>query len=73
MLDGLSENTRFREVIKIRRMTIPEGATTEEIKSIQEAKKSVALESNREAMEFEAMDLRQKREYAKKRQKERGV
>lgn len=63
MLDGLSENTRFREVIKIRQMKIPEKATQEERDAILKAKESVALRSNREAMEFEAMDLRQKREW----------
>ncbi|MGX6993937.1 hypothetical protein CBF34_07040 [Vagococcus penaei] len=63
MLDGLAEDTRFREVLKIRQMEIPKKASQEEKEAMIKAKKSVALRSNREAMEFEAMDLKQKREW----------
>ena len=63
LLSGLSENTKFRNVLKIRMMDYPEKATQQEIEDIQKAKKAVALKSDRAAIEFEMLDLKQKREY----------
>lgn len=72
LLIGLTEKTKFKKVIEIRMMKIPDKATEEERKQIIAAKKAVALKSNREAIEFEAMDLLQKREWYRKQQERSG-
>lgn len=71
LLAGLSEKTKFKNVIKIRMMDYPEKATEKEKEEIRKAKIAVALKEDREAIEFEMMDLKQKREYMLRRQ-ERG-
>lgn len=72
LLAGLSENTKFKNVIKIRMMEYPEKATPDEIEEIRKAKLAVALKEDRANLEFEMMDLKQKREYMLKKQEERG-
>lgn len=62
LLSGLSEGTKFREVIKIRKMDIPEKATQDEKDEILEAKAAVALKSDRKQIEFDMLDNKQKRE-----------
>lgn len=68
LLAGLSEETKFKRVIKIRMMDYPKDATFEEKEEIRKAKMAVALKEDRAAIEFEMMDLREKREYMAKRQ-----
>lgn len=63
LLAGLSDNTKFKNVIKIRMMEYPEKATQEEIENIRQAKLAVALKEDRQALEFEMMDLKQKKEF----------
>lgn len=72
LLAGLSENTKFKNVIKIRMMEYPEKATPDEIEEIRKVKLAVALKEDRANLEFEMMDLKQKREYMLKKQEERG-
>ena len=72
LLAGLSENTKFKNVIKIRMMEYPEKATPDEIEEIRKAKLAIALKEDRANLEFEMMDLKQKREYMLKKQEERG-
>ncbi|MFS0991698.1 Gp15 family bacteriophage protein [Enterococcus casseliflavus] len=72
LLAGLSDNTKFKNVIKIRMMEYPEKATPDEIEEIRKAKLAVALKEDRANLEFEMMDLKQKREYMLKKQEERG-
>ncbi|WP_373193480.1 Gp15 family bacteriophage protein [Enterococcus sp. RIT-PI-f] len=72
LLAGLSENTKFKNVIKIRMMEYPEKATPDEIEEIRKAKLAVALKEDRANLEFEMMDLKQKREYMLKKKEERG-
>lgn len=62
LLSGLSEGTKFREVIKIRKMDVPEKATLEEKEEIYKAKEAVALKSDRKQIEFDMLDNKQKRE-----------
>lgn len=70
LLAGLSENTKFKSVIKIRMMEYPENATQDEIEEIRKAKLAVALKEDRSAIEFELMDLKEKREYMQKKRGE---
>lgn len=72
LLAGLSENTKFKNIIKIRMMEYPEKATPDEIEEIRKVKLAVALKEDRANLEFEMMDLKQKREYMLKKQEERG-
>lgn len=72
LIIGLSDNTKFKRVIEIRQMEIPEKATLEEKEKIQKAKQEVALKSNREMIEFEMMDLKQKREYMMRKEETNG-
>lgn len=72
LIIGLSDNTKFKRVIEIRQMEIPEKATPEEKEKIQKAKQEVALKSNREMIEFEMMDLKQKREYMMRKEETNG-
>lgn len=72
LIIGLSDNTKFKRVIEIRQMEIPEKATAEEKEKIQKAKQEVALKSNREMIEFEMMDLKQKREYMMRKEETNG-
>ena len=72
LIIGLSDNTKFKRVIEIRQMEIPEKATAEEKEKIQKAKREVALKSNREMIEFEMMDLKQKREYMMRKEETNG-
>lgn len=72
LLAGLSENTKFKNVIKIRMMDYPEKATPSEIEEIRKAKLAVALKEDRSNIEFEMMDLKQKREYMLNQQEKRG-
>jgi len=67
LLSGLSDDTKFRNVLKIRMMDYPEKATQQEIEEIRKAKRAVALKTDRAAIEFEMMDLKQKREYMEKK------
>lgn len=69
LLSGLSDDTKFRSVLRIRMMDYPEKATQQEIEEIKKAKRAVALKSDRAAIEFEMMDLKQKREYMENKQK----
>lgn len=71
LLGSLSEESKLRRVIAIRKMKIPDKASTEERNEILEAKKAVALRDNKTSVEFEAMDLLQKREWYEK-QKNKG-
>lgn len=68
LLAGLSEETKFKRVIKIRMMDYPKNATQEEKEEIHKAKMAVALKEDRAAIEFEMMDLKEKREYMAKQQ-----
>lgn len=70
LLIGLSDNTKFRRVIEIRQMEIPKDATTKEREDIQTAKRSVALKSDREQIEFEMMDLKEQREFMRRKGEE---
>lgn len=72
LLAGLSDHTKFKNVIKIRMMEYPEKATSDEIEELRKAKLAVALKEDRANLEFEMMDLKQKREYMLKKQEERG-
>ena len=49
-------------------MKIPEDASNERKQEIRKAKQAVALKKDRGEIEFEMMDLRQKREYMSKKQ-----
>ncbi|MBL1229951.1 hypothetical protein IW492_11975 [Enterococcus sp. BWB1-3] len=69
LLSGLSEQTKLRKVIDIRRMKIPEKCSMEERQQILEAKKAVALKTNHEAAVFEAMDLVERRRWYEEKQK----
>lgn len=63
LLSGLSEGTRFKKVIEIRTMEITSDMTYERKEEIRKAKAAVALKSDRSSIEFEMMDLKQKREF----------
>lgn len=63
LLSGLSEQTKFKKVIEIRAMEIPSDATYERKEEIRKAKAAVALKRYRKEIEFDMMDLKQKREY----------
>ncbi len=69
LLAGLSEDTKFKRVIQIRQMEIPKGATPSQTEEIRRAKKAVALKSDRAEIEFEMMDLKQKREFMEKQER----
>ncbi|MFM2692554.1 Gp15 family bacteriophage protein [Lactococcus lactis] len=70
LLAGLSETSKFRRVIEIRQMEIPENATEKERKEIKKAKSAVALKSDREKIEFEMMDLKEQREFMRRKEEE---
>lgn len=70
LLTGLSETSKFRRVIEIRQMEIPENATEKERKEIKKAKSAVALKSDRERIEFEMMDLKEQREFMRRKEEE---
>lgn len=70
LLAGLSETSKFRRVIEIRQMEIPENATEKERKEIKKAKSAVALKSDRERIEFEMMDLKEQREFMRRKEEE---
>ena len=70
LLTGLSETSKFRRVIEIRQMEIPENATEKERKEIKKAKSTVALKSDRERIEFEMMDLKEQREFMRRKEEE---
>ena len=70
LLTGLSETSKFRRVIEIRQMEIPENATEKERKEIKKAKSAVALKSDREKIEFEMMDLKEQREFMRRKEEE---
>lgn len=70
LLAGLSETSKFRRVIEIRQMEIPENATEKERKEIKKAKSAVALKSDRERIEFEMMDLKEQREFMRREEEE---
>jgi hypothetical protein len=70
LLTGLSETSKFRRVIEIRQMEIPENATEKERKEIKKAKSAVALKSDRERIEFELMDLKEQREFMRRKEEE---
>lgn len=69
LLSGLSEQTKFKKVIEIRSMEIPSDASYERKEEIRKAKAAVALKRYRKEIEFDMMDLKQKREYMEKRNK----
>lgn len=69
LLSGLSEQTKFKKVIEIRTMDIPHDASVERKEEIRKAKAAVALKRYRKEIEFDMMDLKQKREYMEKRNK----
>lgn len=70
LVGGLSDETHFKRVISIRKMDYPKNADQDQIDEIKKAKQAVALKKDRAAIEFEMMDLKQKREYMA--QRERG-
>ncbi|MCT0049178.1 bacteriophage Gp15 family protein [Lactococcus lactis] len=70
LLAGLSETSKFRRVIEIRQMEIPDNATEKERKEIKKAKTAVALKSDRERIEFEMMDLKEQREFMRRKEEE---
>lgn len=72
LLSSLSENTKFKKIIEIRAMPIPKDATYERKEEIRKAKLAVALKTTRSEIEFDMMDLKQKREYMEKKQREQG-
>lgn len=69
LLSGLSEGTRFKKVIEIRTMEITNDMPYERKEEIRKAKAAVALKSDRSSIEFEMMDLKQKREYMEQQNK----
>lgn len=66
LVGGLSDETHFKRVIRIRQMDYPKNADQDQIEEIRKAKQAVALKKDRAALEFEMMDLKQKREYMAK-------
>lgn len=64
LLSGLKEDTKFKEVIKIRQWTPSEDTSKEESKNMRELQRIYALKATQEQIEFDSMDLTQKREYA---------
>ena len=69
LLSGLSEGTRFKKVIEIRTMEITSDMPYERKEEIRKVKAAVALKSDRSSIEFEMMDLKQKREYMEQQNK----
>lgn len=66
LLGGLSEETRFKKIVEIRQWQPDENTSQEMKEEMRKLKRIYALESSQEEIEFEAMDLLEKREYAEK-------
>ncbi|MED1607751.1 Gp15 family bacteriophage protein [Cytobacillus kochii] len=72
LLVSLSDDTMFKKVIDIRQKEPDRHMSAEDKKKLMELKKMYALKKTQEDIEFDAMDLAQKREYILKRQAEEG-
>lgn len=72
LLVSLSDDTMFKKVIDIRQKEPDKHMAADDKKKLVELKKMYALEKTQEDIEFDAMDLAQKREYVLKRQAEEG-
>lgn len=72
LLMSLSDDTMFKKVISIRQRKETKDMSQEERQELREQKRIFALVKSREDTEFEAMDLIQKEEYARKKLLERG-
>ncbi|PED41968.1 Gp15 family bacteriophage protein [Bacillus cereus] len=72
LLMSLSDDTMFKKIISIRQRKETKDMSQEERQELREQKRIFALVKSREDAEFEAMDLIQKEEYARKTLQERG-
>lgn len=72
LLMSLSDDTMFKKVISIRQRKETKDMSKEERANLAEQKRIFALVKSREEAEFEAMDLIQQEEYARKLLQERG-
>jgi hypothetical protein len=68
LLTSLSDETMFKKVIDIRRRQIPtdKSMTQKEKTELRKQKQIFALKTNRKNAEFDAMDMDQKEEWARK-------
>lgn len=72
LLVSLSDETKFKKVIEIRQMKETDDMTSEQKTALKKAKKAYALKSSQQAIEFEEMDIKQKREWFAKQQRKSG-
>lgn len=72
LLGGLREDTKFKKVVEIRQWKPSKDSSADEIKAMKELQRIYALNKTQEELEFEAMDLVQKREYAMRKLAEEG-
>lgn len=72
LLVSLSDETKFKKVIEIRQTKETSDMDKEQKDALRKAKKAYALKSNQKEVEFEEMDLVQKREWFKEQQRKRG-
>ncbi|MBN6889898.1 Gp15 protein [Cytobacillus horneckiae] len=72
LLVSLSDDTMFKKVIDIRQKKPDKHMSQDDKNKLLELKQMYALGKTQEDIEFDAMDLAQKREYVLKRQAEEG-
>ncbi|MHC5319535.1 Gp15 family bacteriophage protein [Listeria kieliensis] len=74
LLVSLSDDSMFKRVVNIRQQKITKDMTVEQKKILQEQQAMFALEHSQNDVDFESMDLAEKREFALKQlEKEGGV
>lgn len=68
LLGGLREDTKFKKVVEIRQWKPDKDTSPEQLSQMRELQSVYALEKSQEQIEFESMDILQKREYLEKMQ-----
>lgn len=72
LLISLSDETKFKKIVEIRQTKETSEMDSEQKTALRKAKKAYALKSTQKSIEFEEMDLVQKREWFIEQQKKRG-
>lgn len=72
LLISLSDETKFKKIVEIRQTKETSDMDSEQKTALRKAKKAYALKSTQKSIEFEEMDLVQKREWFIEQQKKRG-
>lgn len=72
LLISLSDETKFKKIVEIRQTKETSDMDSEQKTALRKAKKAYALKSTQKSIEFEEMDLVQKREWFIEQQEKRG-